>query len=69
MLMIQAPCVRLITQTPSFVFSFVASLSSDWATTTGGLLSPKEAFTLDANQPKFDVIDNLRKVAIGRKLR
>ena len=30
---------------------------------------PKGAFTLDTKQPKFDVIDNLRKVSTSRKFR
>ena len=32
-------------------------------------VSSKGAFRLNAKQPKFDVIDSLRKVATGRNLR
>ena len=39
------------------------------ATIMGRRLSTKDAFRLDAKQPKFDVIDSLQKVATARNLR
>ena len=41
----------------------------DSISSTQYILHISGAFTLDAKQPKFDVIDNLRKVSTGGKLR